>query len=114
MAEIINVIDQSNSTELNIVEDGNPVVQVVQEAGNPIVNIILSGGIVSSGADLNYVHTQQVASTTWVVNHNLNKFASVMVVDTADTGVIGQVHYNSKNQITLTFSAPFSGKAFIN
>ncbi len=64
--------------------------------------------------DKNYVHTQSSASATWVVTHNLNKNASVTVVDSANTVVIGQVDYDSLNQITLTFSGAFSGKAYFN
>lgn len=61
-----------------------------------------------------YVHDQQVASATWVVTHNLNKFASINIVDTANEEVVGDVAYNSLNQITINFSAPISGKAYIN
>lgn len=64
--------------------------------------------------DKNYVHTQSSASATWVVTHNLGKNASVTVVDSAGTVVIGQVDYDSINQITLTFSGAFSGKAYFN
>lgn len=68
----------------------------------------------SVGLDKNYVHDQQVASDTWIVNHNLGKFASVGIVDTAGDEVEGQVRHNSINQVTITFSAPISGKAYIN
>jgi hypothetical protein len=64
--------------------------------------------------DKNYVHDQQVASSTWIINHNLGKFASVGIVDTAGDEVEGEVRHNSNNQITITFSAPVSGKAYIN
>ena len=64
--------------------------------------------------DKNYVHTQSSSATSWVVSHNLGKYASATVVDSAGTVVIGQVDYNSLNQITLTFKATFSGKAYIN
>jgi hypothetical protein len=62
----------------------------------------------------NYVHDQQVASATWVITHNMGKKPSVSIVDTADDEVIGQVTYNSNNQVTLTFSSPVSGKAYLN
>jgi len=65
-------------------------------------------------SDKAYSHTQSESSATWVVNHNLAKNASVTVVDSAGTVVIGQVDYNTINQITLTFKATFSGKAYFN
>ena len=41
-------------------------------------------------SDANHVHDQGSASATWVVTHNLSKYCSVTVVDTANTVVIGQ------------------------
>jgi hypothetical protein len=64
--------------------------------------------------DTNYVHDQQVASATWVINHNLGKFASIHIVDTAGDEIIGEVRYNSINQMTVTFTSLVSGKAYIN
>jgi len=61
-----------------------------------------------------YVHDQQVASTSWTVTHNMNKYPSVNVVDTANDEVTGDVKYNSLNQITISFTAAFSGKAYLN
>jgi hypothetical protein len=84
---------------------------------NPIygVNLTLSGGsTIISGGLSNYVYTQSSASNTWIVNHNLNKYCSVTVVDSNNDVVIGEVHYNSVNQVTLTFTAAFAGKAFFN
>jgi hypothetical protein len=60
------------------------------------------------------VHDQQVASASWVVVHNMGKKPSVSIVDTADDEVIGEVKYNSNNQLTITFSSPTSGKAYLN
>ena len=69
---------------------------------------------VGETVDKNFVYTQNVASNTWVVTHNLNKFPSVSVVDSANTLVNGQVEYNSINEVTISFRAAFTGKAFFN
>lgn len=61
-----------------------------------------------------YEHVQASASDTWVVQHNLFKYPSVAVVDSAGDEVEGSVHYDSNTQLTITFSAPFSGKAYLN
>jgi hypothetical protein len=55
-----------------------------------------------------------VASDNWVIVHNLNKYVQATVVDTANEVNIGDIKYNSLNQITITFSAPFSGYAYLN
>lgn len=62
----------------------------------------------------NYIHLQDVPSDTWVIEHNLGKYPSVNIVDSANDDVIGEINYNNINQITLTFTASFSGKAFLN
>ena len=64
--------------------------------------------------DANYVHSQGVPAAQWVIAHNLGKKTSVTVVDSADQVVIGQVTYNSVNQVTLDFQGSFSGKAYFN
>ena len=78
------------------------------------INIDLDFAYIKEQTRDYYVHDQQVASATWVVTHNLNKFASINIVDTANEEVVGDVAYNSLNQITINFSAPISGKAYIN
>lgn len=65
-------------------------------------------------ADIRYVHEQAIPSDTWVISHNLNKYPNVTVVDSAGSVVIGNIAYDTINQITATFSGIFSGKAFLN
>ena len=69
--------------------------------------------------DITYTHNQSSVSNTWTITHNLNRFPSVTVVDTGNTIVIGDVTYNSANQLTITFFAggnalAFQGKAYLN
>lgn len=64
--------------------------------------------------DANYVHDQGVAAATWTIQHNLNKKCSVTVVDSANQIVVGEIVYDSDNQVTITFSGSFSGKAYFN
>jgi hypothetical protein len=61
-----------------------------------------------------FTFTQAVPSNTWVIAHNLNKFPSVTAVSTANQVAIGDVVYNNTNQLTITFSAGFAGKAYLN
>jgi hypothetical protein len=61
-----------------------------------------------------YVHNQMSPSITWNIFHNLGKFPSVSVVDSAGTIVYGDITYIDINNISLSFSAPFAGKAYLN
>lgn len=62
----------------------------------------------------NYIHDQQVASVTWVVTHNMNKYPAINIVDTSNDIIMGEVRYNTLNQLTITFTAAISGKAYLN
>lgn len=66
------------------------------------------------GADVAYVHEQSSASDTWVITHNLGKYPSVTVVDSAGDECEGSVNYVGPNSVVITFSAAFSGRAFLN
>lgn len=69
--------------------------------------------VVYSDENKRYVHTQATPTTTWTINHPLGGFPSVTVVDSAKTVVYGMVTYVSESQVVLTFSAPFSGNAYL-
>lgn len=61
-----------------------------------------------------YTFTQGTPSALWTIVHNLGKFPSVSVVDSAESIVQGAVTYINSNQLSIQFSAPFSGQAFLN
>jgi hypothetical protein len=61
-----------------------------------------------------HIHNQTVSSSTWSITHNLNKYPSVSIVDSSNEEVIGEVEHINSNSLTVKFSAPFSGKAFLN
>lgn len=61
-----------------------------------------------------HIHTQNQASSQWTITHNLGKFPSVSIVDSAEEEVIGEVQHNNNNSLTVKFTAAFSGKAYIN
>ena len=64
--------------------------------------------------DKNYVHEQTISSNEWVIIHNLNKYPAVTIIDSAGDEVVGEVKYDSTNQITITFVSAFKGKATLN
>jgi ribosomal protein L35AE/L33A len=61
-----------------------------------------------------FVFTQGSPSSTWNITHTLNKFPSVSVVDSANNEVEGDVHFIDVNNLTITFSSSFAGKAYLN
>ena len=69
---------------------------------------------ISSFNNVNIDFTQGVPSSTWNIQHSLNKYPSVSVVSDSNTIMYGQIEYIDKNNITITFTAPFSGHAYLN
>lgn len=65
-----------------------------------------------SGAS--FIYEQAVPSTSWLITHNLDRFPSVFVVDSANSVVEGDTQYIDANTVSLNFLSAFSGKAFLN
>jgi hypothetical protein len=61
-----------------------------------------------------FIWDQGMPATVWTVVHNMNRRPSITVVDSSFAVVIGQMDYIDNNTVTITFSAPFSGKAYLN
>jgi hypothetical protein len=103
------------------VDNTNDVIAIVDSSGNETKKIVV-GELLSSNTSLtdkNFVHNQIGLSSTWSVTHNLNKFPSVTIVDTAGTVITGEITYTNLNEATISFTSngnalPQAGKAFFN
>jgi hypothetical protein len=67
-----------------------------------------------SGIALTYTFTQSSPSALWMITHNLNRYPDVSVVDSAGSVVVGDPRYIDANTISIAFSAPFSGVAYLD
>jgi hypothetical protein len=95
---------------VNIYQDTPNVVTVDQDAPNLVV---VRSNSPSNSLTNRLEFNQQTAAATWVITHSLGGKPQVTIVDSADTHVFGEVQYNSNTQITVLFSAAFSGKAYL-
>jgi hypothetical protein len=79
-------------------------------------NYQLVGGILDTNwTSLDrYDHTQVVLTNTWVITHNMNKYPNVIVIDSVQQQTIGDITYNSANQLTIVFSASITGMAYLS
>lgn len=64
--------------------------------------------------DKHYVHTQGVPAAAWTIVHGLGKYPAVTLEDSTGEEVEGAISYDGPNQLTVTFSAAFSGRAILN
>lgn len=61
-----------------------------------------------------YVHEQGIASSIWLINHNMNKYPSVSVVDSAENSLIVEVEYIDKNNVKIKMNGASKGRAYLN
>lgn len=61
-----------------------------------------------------YIHEQGVASAVWHIEHNLDRYPSVTIVDSAENVVVGYITYIDKNNVEVNFNGAFKGKAYLN
>lgn len=106
----------------NITVKNNEAISVsIQQSGynkstvikQPVENEINIRGL-KGGGDKNYVHVQDTPSAEWTASHNLGKKPAVVIVDSADDVVYGDISYLDDNNVTLTFTGAFTGKAYFN
>lgn len=92
------VVDIGNHYQATNVED------ILQEVAQ----------MIAATTDKHYKHTQGIASSTWVIQHNLNKYPAVYVFDNYARQIIGDIVFNDANKLTIKFSGGFSGVAYLN
>lgn len=74
-----------------------------------------TGGETGSTGSTNTLvsYPQPTASAMWTINHGLGRYPEPVVIDSAGEQQFGDVKYPSANTLTITFSAPFAGTAYL-
>ena len=108
MDDIIH-FDENNDT---VVFNSDGDITVVEDTAT-ISFQLTAAPQVEGGGDLTYTENFTDVSTLQVT-HGLGKYPSVTIVDSAGDECCGEVEYNNNNQVTVSFSASFSGRVFCN
>ncbi len=93
-------LQSSQYPNLNILDIEKGKINIIQ---NTYVN-----------TNIAFIFTQSSASSTWQITHNLGFYPNVTVVDSNNRSIDAQITYISKSEITITFSTPTSGKAYLS
>jgi hypothetical protein len=104
-------VTQDVPSNVLVHEDTPNKVTVNQDEPNRIV--LALGGSVVQPSTRRHIHTQGSVSSTWTITHTLGGNPSVMVVDSSNTVVYGEIQYLSSTQVRILFSAAFSGFAYL-
>ena len=59
-------------------------------------------------------YTQNESREEWIISHNLNRFPSIIIVDSAGSKVEGDINYVDANNLKITFGAAFAGTIYVN
>lgn len=120
------------SPVLSLVADGNrrvfQVVNWVGGSGTPPATggyIGLSGLVssISSAVDVRgspglpsafFLHTQSIASITWLINHNLNLYPQIQLFTLAWVKIYADEQHLSLNTTQVSFSYPAVGYAILS
>ena len=118
-ANEVNSIDTSDTTFIDMTPttptSGNvEITASLSATGTPDNTKFLRGDNTWVKADKDFVFTQAVPSATWSIQHDMDKFPSVSVVNNNNVLMYGNITYVDKNNLTINFSAGFSGKAYLN
>lgn len=95
-------------------EDPTANIVVVDDAH---VNTVIYNDKINNMTFVNvpgYVYDQLSPSTTWVVTHNLSFKPNVTVINGSGEVVHGEVQYTGAQQITIRFTAPFTGQVYLS
>lgn len=87
----------------------------VQEDGNTyILEIDLVTWTLVQQPSQEYIHNQIIGTSVWNIPHGLNKFPTVTVTDSGNNVIVGDVRYIDSNNVVVSFTGSFSGKAYLN
>lgn len=67
-----------------------------------------------AGAPSSYEHQQAGATAHWIISHLLHFEPQVKVVNTAGNTVHGAVAYTDNDNLTIDFSEPVAGVAYLS
>jgi hypothetical protein len=61
-----------------------------------------------------YVFVQGAPTETWTIDHSLGYYPNITIVDSSGAVIEGDIIYADDDTLVVTFSAAFSGKAFLS
>lgn len=94
-----------------VVEELEKTVQDIQ--GSETVDVTRNGQSVTL-ATKTFIFEQGIASDVWTIEHNLNKYPSITLVDSSGRQFVAEVEYNNFNLCTVHLNGATTGKAYLN
>lgn len=114
--------DLSFQTEEQVAQNIQEAIEPLQEEINSKIETIEGSELIGVSRAENtvtltsqtFVFEQGIPATEWVINHNLNKFPSVTLVDSSGRQFKAQIDYTNLNNLTVSMNGGTAGKAYLN
>jgi len=105
----MSYVGQGNSANIIEVNTGGCVTRINL---NPTINITNNTG----GGPSSFVFTQDCAQPVpiWYISHNLGYTPNAWTIDCTGANISGTMQVINSNTITITFSSPEAGKAYLS
>lgn len=97
----------------NFGPDGQSQNIIEVNAGGCLTRINLNPAITINNST-QYQHTQTIAASTWIINHNLGFVPNVFTIDVNGIEIEGVVETQGLNIIHIIFSEPVAGYAYLS
>lgn len=72
------------------------------------------GGSGSGPGGSFFYDRNSIVASSWIIDHNLNKYPHVTLIDDEGNTIEADIFYGSLNQVTVSFAEPQSGKAVLS
>ena len=80
----------------------------------PVIATAASPGSAPSAPSALFTFTQSVPAAVWTIQHNLNRYPEVTVIDAAGEDVEMDIRFLDPNSLTLTAAGALSGVAYLS
>ena len=89
---------------------------IVNRVEHPAQTVIPDNSVLDSqtDGDKHFAYEWRMSVDKISIEHNLDKRPSVTVIDTAGNELLGDVEYVDENNLTISFSSPVRGIAYLN
>lgn len=110
-----NFVEKTSSGNVNVEKGGTQVVSTNTFNYGGLFKITNNNGVADViSSNFTFTVGAPSATATWNINHNLDKYPSVVAVNTNNEEMFGALTYVDKNNVTITFKSAVAGFAYLN
>lgn len=110
----LTTTSSSNLVQTRLIRMINDIKVPDEQVAREIIEYFEERGGPASGSLGGFFYNRNgVAAAAWIIDHNLNRYPQVTLIDDEGYMFEADIFYNSLNQVTVNFAQPTSGKAVL-